>query len=258
METRPVIVDRNGQTRLTLNCHGNKVDWEIPRAALVYPEGPSGHEYVNSSISLESHLTEVIHTKVMRSPSAWNPKSTACLKGSHTSLSFPLNYVSQVYLDPLSWSLCLSHSLLFCSLIPLRENFIPKAIVLPFGSLRVSSSWILERGTLFCFVLDLLCIVYLCSSLSARVSLSSLFGCSLSVVIDGLALLRDCSPWTWLMIWFPHGFPHMASAEITQAEKCFSHQLIPRAADQSINQTLWSEWSELDRQLAWQRQWHGL
>ncbi len=114
------------------------------------------------------------------------------------------------------------------------------------GSLRVSSSWILERGTLFCFVLDLRSIVYLCSSLSARVSLSSLFGCSLSVVIDGLALLRDCSPWTWLMIWFPHGFPHMASAEITQAEKCFSHQLIPRAADQSINQTLWSGWSELD------------
>ncbi len=111
METRPVIVDRNGQTRLTLNCHGNKVDWEIPRAALVYPEGPSGHEYVNGSISLESHLTEVIHTKVMRSPSAWNPKSTACLKGSHTSLSFSLNYVSQVYLDPLSWSLCLSLSL---------------------------------------------------------------------------------------------------------------------------------------------------
>jgi len=30
----------------------------------------------------------------------------------------------------------------------------------------------------------------------------------------------------------------MASAEITQAEKCFSHQLIPRATDQLINQTV--------------------
>lgn len=241
-EKRLVIVDRNGQTRLTLNCHGNKVDWEIPRAALFYPEGPSGHEYVNSSISLQYCVTEVIHTEVMRSPSAGNPKSTACLKGNHTSLS--LNYVSRFLPWP-SRCLCLSPSLI-CSLIPLRENFIPKAIVQPFRSLRVSSSWILESGTLFCFVLDIRPIVYLCSSLSAGVSLSSLFSCSLLVVIDGLALLRDCSPWTWLMIWFPHGFTHMAAAEITQAEKCFSHQLISQAADQSINQTVWSGWSELN------------
>lgn len=98
---RPVIVDRNGQTRLTLNCHGNKVDWEIPRAALLYLESPSGHEYVNSSISLQYCLTEVTHTEVMRSPSAGNAKATACLKGNHTSLS--LSYVSRLFsLDPLS------------------------------------------------------------------------------------------------------------------------------------------------------------
>lgn len=136
---RPVIVDRNGQTRLTLNCHGNNVDWEIPRAALLYLESPSGHEYVNSSISLQYCLTEVTHTEVMRSPSAGNAKSTVCLKGNHTSLS--LSYASRFFFSWPSLCLCpfpfLSPSLI-CPLIPLRENFIPKAIVQPFRSLRVS------------------------------------------------------------------------------------------------------------------------